>query len=121
MKTTIKEFIAPYIETITTPCLIGSITSSRVNYNIVHDIGLIKTNDITFYECQGNHNGCVDFGSGMGITRLTETIAWISVYNDTEDVMLTEQHSIYIEPRNSGEAFVLDLKTMSVNKYKYHS
>ena len=118
MKTTIKEFIAPYIETITTPCLIGSITSSRVNYSIVHDIGLIETNDIEFYE-----NGCIDFSSGRNITRLTETKAWINVFfgNEEEDVTLTEKHSIYIEPRNSEEAFVLDLKTMSVNKYKYHS
>ena len=113
MKTTIKEFIAPYIETITTPCLIGSITSSRVNYNIVHDIGLIETNEIEFDE-----NGCVDFGYGRTISRLTETEAWVWVYNEQDDVKLTEKHSIYIEPMNSEEAFVLDLKTMSVNKYK---
>jgi hypothetical protein len=112
MKTTIKEFIAPYIETITTPCLIGSITSSRVNYS-TREIGLIETNDIEF-----DKNGCVDFGLGRDISRLTETEAWVWVYNDQDDVKLTEQHSIYIEPMNSDEAFVLDLKTMSVNKYK---
>jgi hypothetical protein len=113
MKTTIKEFIAPYIETITTPCLIGSITSSSAKYSIVHKIGLIETNDIEFDE-----NGCVDFSLGREISRLTETEAWIPWCGDLNDVELTDQHSIYIEPCNSEEAFVLDLKTMRVNKYK---
>lgn len=113
MKTTIKEFIAPYVETITTPCLIGSITSSRAKYSIVYKIGLIETKDIEFDE-----NGCVGFGHGREISRLTETKAWVWVfYNEQDDVELTEQHSIYIE-MESEEAFVLDLKTMSVNKYK---
>jgi hypothetical protein len=112
MKTTIKEFIAPYVETITTPCLIGSITSSCAKYSIVNKIGLIETKDIEFDE-----NGCVDFGYGREISRLTETKAWVWVYNEQDDVELTEQHSIYIA-MESEEAFVLDLKTMSVNKYK---
>jgi hypothetical protein len=113
MKTTIKEFIAPYVETITTPCLIGPITSIRVNYSIVHNIGLIETNEIEFDE-----NGCVDFGYGRIISRLTETEACVWVYNEEDKVELTEQHSIYIEPMNSEEVIVLCLETMSVNKYK---
>ncbi len=113
MKTTIAEFIAPYIETKVSECLIGARLSSREKFQFT--IGLLETRDIEFYK-----NGFVstEYG-GRRIIELTETYATIIYhYGDTEDVSLTDEHTIYIESWENKKALcTLDLKTMEVTNY----
>ena len=112
MKTTIAEFIAPYIETKAFECLIGSKVSSIVKFEF--SIELIETNDIEFDE-----NGEFDGGYGRRILQLTEKCATINYgYGDTENVRLTDEHTIYIEQSEHEKLLCsLDLKTMEVTNY----
>jgi hypothetical protein len=112
MKTTIAEFIAPYIETQVSECLIGARVSSREIFKFT--IRLIETIDIEFDE-----NGEFDTGYGRRIVELTETYAIINYgYGDTEDVRLTDEYTIYIESWEKEKVLCsLDLKTMEVTNY----
>jgi hypothetical protein len=112
MKTTIAEFIAPYIETKVSECLIGATLSSREKFQFT--IGLLETRDIEFDE-----NGFVSTEYGRRILELTEKCATISYwYGDTEDVRLTDEHTIYIEQWEHEKLLCsLDLKTMEVTNY----
>jgi hypothetical protein len=112
MKTTIAEFIAPYIETKSYDFLIGSKVSSIEKFEF--SIKLIETNDIEFDE-----KGVFDGGYGRRILELTENCATIDYgYRDTEDVRITDEHTIYIESWEHKKLLCsLDLKTMEVTNY----
>ena len=112
MKTTIAEFIAPYIETYThAPCLIGTTQSSCIKSE--YYFYLIETVDLNNIYSNPNDERN---NRGFQITALDDTEAQIDAYyHEYEWVELTDELSIYVRPSKLNDWTVvcsLDLKTM---------
>lgn len=110
MKTTIEQFIAPYIETVERECLIGSTRMTRVKRGV--DIQIIETSDI-------GDNICAAYGHRIvGLSDEDATI--IQHYNYLDDVPF-KGHTLFVRKDdcndNDDVLCSLDLDTMEMTTY----
>ena len=112
MKTTIAEFIAPYIETYAHKnCLIGTTQSSCIKSE--YYFYLIETVYLNNIYSNPHDESNI---RGFQITALDDTEAQIDAYyHEYEWVELTDELSIYVRPSKLNDWTVicsLDLKTV---------
>lgn len=107
MKTTVEQFIAPYIETVERECLIGATRITRVKRGV--KLQIIETSDI---------GDDINAGYGRNVVGLSDEDATIiEHYNYPEDVPF-KGHTLFVTKdvcnENDDVLCSLDLDTMEM-------